>query len=67
MYIKKTLIILFIYVKIIYHISITYSFKNGSSNNSAAVALMSGLGSKQRNIKFFALSDNSDGISGCIL
>lgn len=49
------------------YVYITYSFKNGSSNNSAAVALMSGLGSKQRNIKFFALSDNSDGISGCIL
>jgi hypothetical protein len=45
----------------------THSERKGSSNNSAAVALVSGLASKQRSIKFFALSDNSDGISGCIL
>jgi len=44
-----------------------YSLRNGSSNSSAAVALTSGFGSKQRNIKLLALSDNSDGISGCIL
>ena len=45
----------------------TYSDKKGSSSNSAAVALVSGLASKQRSIKFLALSDSSDGISGCIL
>jgi len=45
----------------------TYSVKNGSSNNMAAEALLSASGSKHRSIKFFALSLNSDGISGCNL
>lgn len=49
------------------YFKIIYSLRNGSSNNSAAFALISGFGSKQRSIKDFALSDNSDGISGCIL
>jgi hypothetical protein len=45
----------------------TYSVKKLSSNNSAAVALLSGSGSKQNKMKFLAFSESSVGISGWIL
>jgi len=45
----------------------TYSMMKGSSSNCAAVALSFGSGSKHRRINFCANSDNSFGISGCIL
>jgi hypothetical protein len=45
----------------------TYSVKKQSSNNSAAVALLSGSGSKQHKMKFLAFSESSVGISGWIL
>jgi hypothetical protein len=45
----------------------TYSVKKLSSNNSAAVALLPGSGSKQHKMKFLAFSESSVGISGWIL
>jgi hypothetical protein len=45
----------------------SYSVKKLSSNNSAAVALLSGSGSKQHKMKFLAFSESSVGISGWIL
>jgi hypothetical protein len=45
----------------------TYSVKKLSSNSSAAVALLSGSGSKQHKMKFLAFSESSVGISGWIL
>lgn len=44
-----------------------YSVKNGSSRSSAAVARLSGSGSKHLKINFLARSLISEGIWGCIL
>lgn len=45
-------------------LNLTYSKIKLSSSNWAAVALLSGSGSKHRRMNFCARSDNSVGISG---